>query len=93
MEEKYEEHGEYRKGIFAEECNLCGKKSNDVFLIYDCRYFRCSFSPDAVCKNCCLNTQVYMHLCSCYHHSTRHSFHNLASIFNELKKSLFFIKN
>ena len=79
MNEPCEEHGEFRREINTRSlaCILCKHRCSDEFLIYDCKCFGCSSNPEAVCKECSVNTELFVHLCNCFRHLTRHRFHDL----------------
>ena len=88
--ERNTENGLFIKQCIKEKqpvCVICCGKSYIVnkecseFLFYKCACFGCQ-SQEAICKLCAINTEIYMHLCTCFRHAERHGFHSLKNIWN-----------
>ena len=86
------ENGVFIKQCVKEKqplCVICCGKSYCVnkeecseFLFYKCTCFVCR-CQEPICKSCAINTEIFMHLCTCFRHAERHGCYSLKTIWKE----------
>ena len=60
-------------------CVLCDRKNHtDEFLFYRCMCRWCECKEETICKQCAMNTDIFIHFCTCF--SGEHRFYNLKTV-------------